>query len=381
MKEYKFYLIHVTFQNFTEVAFISFSSLLVYLKTGSVLETLIFGMMLKLVAMTVKSLFVRPYLGFVKRIGVIRIMTASLVLWGASLVGLFLIQPHGQLGIAAFFLAGIVYSVAHSGYWILSNALGFSYVGSSKTPGTYSSYWQIATIFPGVIAALAGLFLNAGNNFLTMFLLMGLLLIVSIVPLRFVTAPEIKAVSFRACIKHVSSLGFWSNVNPEYTIMNVAIPLITLFLFGSLSKSIFISAVVIIVTIVLVYLMGEMKDRKDNRLAGLSGLVMLGGLVYYGVAHSQLGFIVAGIIVGVTMSMVDTSREAGVGRELTNNQDPIAGAVAVEFARSLGGFLGYLILIIAYLITGSLWQPILIFGAVMTLPKVFYAIRNIQSAK
>jgi len=54
MKEYKFYLVHAAIQYFTEISFISFGSLLIYLKTGSILNTLIFGAMLKLTAMAVK---------------------------------------------------------------------------------------------------------------------------------------------------------------------------------------------------------------------------------------------------------------------------------------------------------------------------------------
>lgn len=378
MKEYKFYLTHAAIQYFTEISFISFGSLLIYLKTGSILNTLIFGAIMKLTAMVVKSFFVKPYLSFVKNTGVIKVMIGCLFLWGASLVGLFLIHADNNSSVTILYLIGVVYSLAHSGYWMLSNTFGFSYVGLSKTPGRYSSYWQIATIFPGIIAALAGLFLNIGNNFLGLLLLMGILLIVSIIPLGFLKAPEVRVVSFKDCVRKISTNGFWANVNPEYTMINVAVPLIILFSFGSLSKSIWVSVIVTIVTVIFVYFIGKSKDHKDNRLVGLSSVALIGGLIYYGLADSPMGFVVAGVVVGISMSMVDTSREACAGRELTNNHDPMAGTVAIEFARSFGGFLGELILIFTYLITGSLWQPILIFGAITILPKVFYAIKNIQ---
>lgn len=379
MKQFKTYLLHVVLLCFTEMSFYIFGSLLFYLKTGSVINTLFFGLTLKIVALIIKSVLVRPFLRLVKAVGVIRIMIISLFVWGASTVTLFLINVKGPDSLLLFFLAGVVYAAAHSCYWMLSNAFGFNYIGLSDIPGQYSSYWQIAVILAGASASLAGLFLHLDHNFLLLLLLMGFMLVASTIPLRYIISPEVKIVSFNDCVKVISVHGFFANVNPEHDLTTVAVPLIILFAFGSLSTSIYISVIVALATMLLAYLVGKAKDHHNNKLPMVGGLVSVFAMIAYGFIHTPVAFVIVGVLVGLSTSMLDTSREACAGRELTNNQDAIAGTIAIEFARSFGGFLGDLALIVSYLVIGSLWQPILILGAISVLPKVFYAIKNIQA--
>lgn len=381
MKQYKIYLLHAVLLGFTEMSFYIFGSLLFYLKTGSVINTLFFGLTLKAVALVIKSVLVKPFLKMVKSLGVIQVMVVSIFIWGAAAISLFLIKVTGLDSLFLFFMAGAVYAAAHSCYWMLSNAFGFKFIGQSKIPGQYSSYWQIATILAGASASLAGLFLHLDHNFLLLLFLMGCMLVASAIPLKYVMAPEVKVVSFNDCARVISVHGFWANINPEHDMTTVAVPLIILFTFGSLSKSIWISVTVALITMLFAYLVGHAKDRRSNKLPALGGITLALGMVAYGFIKSPLAFVVVGVLVGVGTSMVDTAREACAGRELTNNQDAIAGTIAIEFARSFGGFVGELTLIVSYIIVGSLWQPILILGAFSVLPKVFYAIKNIQAAK
>lgn len=380
MKQYRIYLLHAVLQSFTEQSFYVFGSLLFYLKTGSVINTLFFGLTLKLTAVIVKSVFVKSFLQLVKSVGVVPIMIASLFLWSVSLGALFFIHADSHQGLVLFFLTGVVYSIGHSGYWMLSNAFGFSFIGLSKVPGRYSAYWQIAIILATLSASVAGLLLHLDHNFLVMLFLMGIMLVISIIPLRYIDSPPVTVVSFTECIQKISTHGLLSNINPEQTMRTTAVPLIILFTFGSLSKSIWISVVVAVVTMTCVYLAGRAKDHQNNITIGLAGVSLIIGILLYGFIHSPLAFVLIGILVGVSLAMVDTAREAGAGRELTNNRDAIAGTIAIEWARSFGGFIGMIILIIAYLITGTLWQPILVVGAFTLLPKISYAIKNIQSA-
>jgi len=134
MKQYKTYLLHAVLLGFTEMSFYIFGSLLFYLKTGSVISTLFFGLTLKAVALVIKSVLVRPFLKMVKRLGVIRVMVISVFIWGTAAVSLFLINVHSPDSLFLFFLAGVVYATAHSCYWMLSNAFGFQFIGSSNIP-------------------------------------------------------------------------------------------------------------------------------------------------------------------------------------------------------------------------------------------------------
>jgi len=78
MKQYKTYLLHAVLLGFTELSFYIFGSLLFYLKTGSVINTLFFGLSLKVTALIIKSVLVRPFLKMVKAVGVIRVMVLIL---------------------------------------------------------------------------------------------------------------------------------------------------------------------------------------------------------------------------------------------------------------------------------------------------------------
>lgn len=379
MKQYKIYLLHVFLQEFAEMSFFVFGSLLFYLKTSSVINTLFFGLTLKATALIVKSVLVRPFLLLVKFVGVTRIMTLSLLVWGLTLISFFFIHVKDTPSLMLFFLVGIIFSIFNSCYWMLSNAFGFKFLGLSNTPGQYSSFWQIIIVLSSASVSAIGLLLHLDHNFLLLLVVMGLMLVASILPLKYMIPPSVQVVSFDDCVKKLSSHGFWANVNPEHDMTTTGVPLIILLTFGSLSKSIWISILVALITVLFVYLAGMTKDNRNNKLAGLAGLALVAGLILYGFARTPLTFILVGVLVGASNSVVDTAREAGLGRELTNGQDAIAGTIAIEFARSFGGFLGELILVISYLITGTLWQPILIVGAITVLPKIFYALKNIAA--
>jgi len=378
MKAFKIYLLHGFLQNFTQTAFYIFGSLLLYVKTGSVLIVLIYGLIQSVVAVLIKSWLIEKYLKLVQRVGFIPTIGGSLLLNGISLIALFYLKIHGPLSLILLFSIGLVYSAGNASYWMLSNSLMFNYVGSSKSPGQYSAHYSTMTIISTGLAGFAGLFLNFQNNFLLLFILSGIMLVASIIPLHYITPPPIQVVSSRECIKKLSRGAFWANCNPDHQITTTAIPLIILFLFGSLSESIWINVTVALLTIICVYAVGKSKDRDNNRLLWFGAIALFLSFIFYGFIKTPTQFIILGVIFGIAGGIVGTAREARLGREVANTTKPIETTVAVEFVRSLGELIGSVILVGTFLLFGKLWQPILIIGCLAVLPKIIYALKNID---
>ena len=121
------------------------------------------------------------------------------------------------------------------------------------------------------------------------------------------------------------------------------------------------------------------KDLKDNRVLWLGIILALISLSAYGFIKTPLEFIIFGILIGLSENIIDTAREAGLGREVSNSSQPIEATVAVEFARSLGGVIAYIVLILTYLVFHSIWQPVMVLGALFIIPKAAYALKNIKA--
>lgn len=379
MREYKHYLLHAFLQNFTETGFFIFGSLLIYSKTRSLLLLLLFGMVKKSTDLLLKSLLVKQFLKFVQATSAIFVMKLSLFLWGVSLISLFLLDVHGGFSLVMLFVIAALYAVSNSSYWILSNAFMFEYVGGSALPGRYSSYLFMTITLSSLLAGLSGLLLNLNDNFVILFVLMGGMLLLSMFPLHYLKPLPVKVVSFKECLKKISPAAFWANVNPEHDLITTAVPLTILFIFGSLSKSATISALATLITIIFVYLVGRNKDSNSNRLVWMGVIALVSTLVLYGFIKTPAQFLILGVIWGISKTVVNTSREARLGREVFNSSEPIQATVVVEFARSFGGFISHSVLILTLAFAGSLWQPILMLGAVFVLPQVLYALKNIDS--
>ncbi len=381
MKEYKFYLLHAFLQNFTQLAFFIFGSLLIYEKTHSIELTLLYSFLGQVSSVLIKSVFVGRYLRLVQRVGIVRVVAGTMLFGGICLTGLFFLNINGNSGIILLLLLGMVYGGINSCYWMLSNAFYFNYSGGSQTPGKFTSYNFIITLLAGTTVSLAALVLHLDHNFLLLFLLMGVFLLASIVPLKFLTPLPLQPVSFRKCLKTISKQAFWANVNSEHSFTTTAVPLIILFLFGSLGKSINISVIVALATMLLVYAAGKNKDKNSNVILWPSLFVVIILSIVYGFIQSPEAFVIVGIIYGLAYNMVDASRDACLSREVSNSQNPIQATVAVEFARSLGGLIGEGVLLSTYLIFHSLWQPVLALGVLFIIPKAFYALKNIAEMK
>jgi hypothetical protein len=377
MKEYRYYLLHSFLQNFTQYAFFIFGSLLIYEKTQSIGLTLVYYLLGGIASVLVKSVFVKSYLRVVKKIGVVRTIAQTMVIGAISVAGLYFVNIQGH-GLILLMILGVIYSIANSCYWILSSTLYFNYSGISETPGKMTSYNFIATILASVTVSIVALVLHFDNNFLLLFIMMGLFLLASIIPLKFLTPPMVDPVSFKECSAQLSTAGFWSNINPEHTITTNGIPLIILGLFGSLSKSIDISIIVAIFTILLVYGAGKNKDRNSNRMLWPAIIIVSITAIIYGFIKTPIAFIYIGIIYNLAYSIIDAGRDTGLSREVSNSQNPLQTTVAIEFARSVGGLIGNVVLIGTYLIFHTVWQPVLILAVLFTIPRAFYALKNIR---
>ncbi len=307
-------------------------------------------------------------------------MASTMLLGAASLIGVFFIHT-GSFALVMLMSLGVLYSVANSCYWILSNAVYLSYAGKSDTPGKLTAYNFIATLLAATTVSLVAFFLHLDHNFLLLFILMGMFLLVSILPLRFLSPPVVEPVSFRECLKGISGLGFWANVNPEQTIVTLGIPLITLSLFGSLGTSINISVIVAIVTMVLIYGAGTSKDKNSNKILWPALIVACTSAIAYAFIKTQEAFIVVGIVYSTSYSIVDAVREARLSREVSNGINAVQTTVAIEFARSIASLIGGTVLMTGYLIFHTIWQPLLILGVVFIILRAFYALKNIAEIK
>ena len=278
------------------------------------------------------------------------------------------------------FFSGLA-SVGMSMYWIPSSTLYFKSVGQSNTPGFNTSIITVVRICAAILASATGLILNAQDNFLFLLPIFSVVVLVSLIPLRGLNLSTEEPVSWKRAMSRISKKCFWANFNSDFSIKKDGLPLILVLLFGSLSESVTIGGLTLIFAAILGYFAGKLKDNNNNSLFILSFIGLLFVWVAYAVVKVPVGFIILGALEYVFSTIVSIGRDARTGRETANSGHSIESAVAIEFARGIGIMTGILILVLAYWLTGTLSQFVLLAGALFVIPRGLYAIGILDKLK
>jgi len=378
---YHKYLIHTFLHKFTEKLFFVFGSLLLYTKTESLLYVLLFFLTAKATSIFIRSVGLPLFFGLIKRFSMYVVLNIAVVFMAISFISLFYIPTSSTSFIYIFLGVAILKSVSNSIYVIISNTIMFNEIGLSNLPGKYTALVSIVQTSGGILSVLLGIFLNLRGDFLFLFIIAGVMLFGSVLPLRGMKLPTLHTTSFKKCFCKLSSPAILANINPSHTLQVVGLPLIIMLVFTSINTSIWISAIAAIATMIISYVTGSFKDGRKKYLNKFALVLFFIVWIWYGFANSEIQFIFLGIVGGLAATIIRVGRNARLSREITNTKQPLESTIAIEFSRGIGGFLGVLTLFIAYSITNTLPQMILVLGALFMLPKAIYAIGNIDGKK
>src|SRR3989344_2676047 len=373
----KRYLLHALLHKFTEQLFFAFGALLVYAKTGSVLNTLLFVVIGNISSLLMKSLGFNPSIKLFKEWGLILSMTLGLVLKVVALVGIFYLAPGYHYFYLLLFSLHVIENIGNTLYVIGASAVMVEVIGTSVMPGRSSAQIKMLHTVSGLMAALVGIFMSAHGSFLYLFLIGGIVLLGSTIPLVGIPTPKLPLFSFRKNLQTISPAMFFANVNPDHQFKVTGLPLIILAISASLDISIWVSAGVAVVSIITAYVAGWVKDHHGTWLICVALGIGIASWVAYGFVSSPIAFLLVSILVGLATEVLGVSREAQMGIDLRGNV--LGGTMAFEFARSIGIVIGSSILLIAYLVAGNLPQLMLVMGGLFLIPKALYAVGSAKN--
>lgn len=301
-------------------------------------------------------------------------MVVGMIITAATSVGIFFIDSSSALGITLLLTFALVSSFGTSIYWMPSNVILFQTIGSSNLPGHYTAIITIVHIAASILAAVISLLLNVKDNFLLLLPFVAVMSLLSLIPLTGLNLPKGEIVKWSRSIKRLSARTFWANFMGDSRLRSTAIPLILVLIYGSLAESVSISALTLIFAAILGYFAGKLKDKSNTSLF----IVALIGLIFiwlaYAIAQAPMLFIILGALEYIFSTILTIGRDARLSREITNNGHIVESSIAVELTRALGTLATTLILIVAYWLTGTLPQAVLITGMIFVIPKGLYAL-------
>lgn len=365
------YLAHAALHKFSEQLFFAFSALLIYAKTGSLLGTLLFFLVGNVASLLMKSIGFGPSVALFRRWGLMPSMTFGLVLKVLTLAGIFYLPPGYEYFYLVLFLMHAMENAGNVLYVTGANAIMLEVIGASDHPSRSSAQVITFHIASGLLAVLAGVWFNAQGSFLHLLLLGGLALLGSTIPLRGMPMPDLPRLSFGKNLRTVSLSLFLANINPNYQIRALGLPLVVLTVLESFDTSVGVIAGVALVSMAAAYAAGRIEDRGGAWLIWSSLALGIVAWVAYGFVRSPLGFLVASVLASLATEAITIGREARMSSELRH--ELLGGTMAFEFARSIGMLLGTIILVGAYLFVGHLPQVLLAIGGLFLIPKAFYA--------
>lgn len=373
---------HWFFTSFTLNLFFIFGALLVYSKTESVFLTLFFYLLIYVSIIFSNTVFLKIFINALNRFGFKKVMVVGLIVLSGSYFLLFFTSNDVRFFNLIIFCAAILNGMSSNLYYMPAGTVRLNFIGKSKKPGFVSALYSANGIFSGILAVILALMFNLRQELDLLFLFAGASLIMSCLFLYYV---EMKKQIYRIHLReYVSRLSFWEHLacaETTHELRTIALPLVILFSLGSISKSIWISGVVAIGTILIISITGHLKDKNNNFLLYAATLGSFFGWMAYLFVDSEAGFIVAGILTGMTYKMINSNFEARMGRCVANSECGLDVRLAFNFSQILGRILIVVLLIGLYFFTGNIGKSILFLGFVFLIPKVAYALGKIDKLK
>jgi MFS family permease len=378
---FKRYALHKFLQSFAFSLLIAFGALFIYAKTGSIGIALAGAFFEILGDLIIRSALVEWWWNTLLGRRQIFAMFVGMVITALTSFGIFLVNPSQTFGVGLLLILSAVSSFGTSIYAMPSNAVFYRTIGLSQRPGRYASLIKLASIGGAMFAAVISLVLNAHSHFLALLPCVALVVMLSLIPLIGLRLPKEKPVIWKRSLRRLSVRTLLANFAGDSRLQSTGVPLILVLLSGSLGESVFVTAAVLLVAAGLAYLAGKLKDYGRSSLFFVA-LIGLGGVwLAYAIIASPLWFIVVGSLQYILSTILDIGVDARLSREVANTGHFIEGAIATELVQALGTLTGTMILIVAYWLTGTLPQAILVLGIVFVIPRGLYALGALDEPK
>ena len=314
----------------------------------------------------------------IQHLGVQRFMFIGLLFLSISFFGLFYIDSSFIYFQIAFIILAIAHDFGAGMYWIFSNSILFKAIGTMKCPGRNASFIYMLYTGASILSAIIGVVFDRKEIFSFLFLLSGILLLLSMVPLRNIDFKLNKKISLKRALRNISSNALIGNLDLETPIKSTALPLILLLFFSSISESIFVISVSQIIAAIFAYLTGFSKDKKSPYMSYFGFILSICVWFLYGVASAAIFFIALAILESVSSTILSVDRTARLSRDVVNTGKTIETAIVIEIFRQIGPAISFTLLLGIYQLTNTLDQFVLIAGSFLILPKALYAMGGIE---
>jgi hypothetical protein len=317
--------------------------------------------------------------------GLKKAMTLGLVLIALADLGLFFIPSdiNVSIFITLIFTLAAIRSFSANFYYTPANAVRFELIGLSQKPGYLSALVTNTGVFSGLVAVGVGLALSSEpSGFIYLFAISGASLFLSIIIMSNMVLPDISyTAKFPDYLKNISKKSFIAFTEFSHELQRTILPLVILFLFGTLTKSIWITALSSLGAILGVYGAGALKDRNNNILVIIAGLLVFISWFLYGFSIEPWHFVILGVLLGISTKVISTARDARFGREATNGVSAFEAIFSIEISKAISRLSILLFVLAVFIFSNTLPQILLVLGAFFMLPHIFYALGSIAKRK
>jgi hypothetical protein len=371
---FKRYALHTFLQWFTQSLLVTFGTLFIYAKTKSIGIALLAEFAGIVADLIIRGPFIEVWWNKLLGRRQILAMVLGMLITALASLGIYFTDASRSSAITFLIFFSWLSSIGTATYWILSNAVFFRTVGHSVTPGRYASLITIVHIAAAMLAAVAGLVLNAQDHFLVLLPILAIAALLSLIPLKGLNLPAEQPVSWWRGVRRMSLRSFWANFLGDSQLRTTGLPLILILLFGSFTKSVAVGALTLLFAAVLGYFAGKLKDHNKTSLFIISLIGLIFVWLAYAVVKVPAEFVVLGTFEYIFSTILNIGRDARLGREAANNGHFVESSLAVELTRALGNLTGLAALALAYWLTGTLPQFVLSIGLIFVIPRGLYAI-------
>lgn len=368
------YLWHELLRHLGMFVFYSFGALLFFELTGSIASVFMIGCVYFATGILSRSITLPLFLYIKDKIGVVAFMGIGLAIVAGVNGLLFVLGASDNTPLSTFFILMIVSSIGTGMYWTFSNIIKLTNIGTSASPGMYSSYLVIARLIASVVATVVGLVLSFNDHFLVLLALSAIILFISLIPLTKMNGLNHKeSFRLRNIFTRMTPLALLANIRLTPELVNYGIPLFFLMTYESVPKSVLLTGLSYIIAITLSYYVGKCVDHKNRMLIIVSIILVMLSFFLFTQTDSASLLVMLAALIGTCRKSIKIGSNTRLGKEIAQSHSKIEFIAGIEVARNLGSSLTLVLLLICFLWFGTIPQLLFALGAIMIIPDALYA--------
>lgn len=368
--------LHKFFTRFGLNIFFAFGVLVLYAITNSVYITLMFLLVQYLSIIILNTVFLNVTLNILNKFDIKRVMFFGLFIFGMTFIIIPQLNNNSQYFVLTLLIISTLAALGANLYYTPGEMARLNYIGSSKKPGLSASLFNSNATIAGLMASFITLYINKTASIILLFILAGASFVLSFSFLYFVQLEFKKFdTKFSKYIKKLHTKEHLACMELNHELYNVGIPFVILFTLGSINKSISIIAVSSVLTLIIINFAGIFKDKNNNAFLYIAAMVQIGAWASYVFVKSPIGFITLGILISSSYKVINSTYEAKLGQRLADG-DAMDIKLSSNFSQILGRIIILIMLLLIYIIVGTIPKEILMLGSIFIIPRILFTLKK-----